>query len=67
MKKIMILGAGVFQIPAIKKARELGFETLVCSYYPDDPGMKMAHKAYNISTIDRKRFWNLQELKRLMA
>ena len=30
-KKLMILGAGIYQVPLIKKAKEMGLETLVVS------------------------------------
>lgn len=30
-KRIMILGAGVYQVPLIKKAKEMGLETVVFS------------------------------------
>ncbi len=53
-KKLMILGAGPFQVPAIRKAQELGHKVLVCSYYKDDPGMTLADKAFHISTLDIK-------------
>ena len=30
-RKIMILGAGIYQVPLIRKAKEMGLETLVVS------------------------------------
>lgn len=51
----MILGAGIFQVPAIRKAQEMGLTVIVCSNRQKDPGMSIAEKAYNISTIDQER------------
>lgn len=31
MKKILILGAGIYQVPLINTARRLGIETIVAS------------------------------------
>ena len=50
----MILGAGTFQVPAITKANELGYRTVALSYYPDDPGMKLASKSYVCSTTEKE-------------
>ena len=58
-KKIMILGAGIYQLPAIIKAKEMNFETIVCSIYPDDPGMSIADKPYDISTIEKEKILNV--------
>ena len=54
-KKLMILGADIFQVPAIEKAKDLGITTLVCSYNSDDPGMRLADKAFNISIINKEK------------
>nr|WP_147665228.1 ATP-grasp domain-containing protein [Candidatus Prometheoarchaeum syntrophicum] len=43
-KKIMILGAGVYQVPLIKKSKELGYETLVVSYEGNYPGFQFSDK-----------------------
>ena len=45
MKKIMILGAGIYQVPLILKAKEMGLYTLVVSYpgpYPALPSLTNA-------------------------
>ncbi len=51
-KKIMILGAGVFQLPAIHKAREMGLVTVVCGGNADEPGLKIADVPCHVSTTD---------------
>ena len=46
MTKIMILGAGIYQVPLIKKSIELGIYTIVVSIPGDYPGFKYADKVY---------------------
>ena len=45
MKKLLVLGAGLLQIPVIKKAREMGVYVIAADDDPDAPGMAMADKA----------------------
>ena len=45
MKKLLVLAAGLLQIPVIKKAREMGVYVIVADDDPDAPGMEMADKA----------------------
>lgn len=52
MKKMMILGAGVYQVPLIQKAKELGFYTIVVSYAGNYPGFALADKVYTLDTTD---------------
>ena len=52
MKKVMILGAGIYQVPIIKKAMEMGFETIAVSPDGNYPGLKIADKVYNIDVRD---------------
>lgn len=54
MKRLMILGAGELQLPAIVQAKQLGFETVVADQNPDAPGMRAADFAVQVSTIDEK-------------
>lgn len=53
MKKIMIMGAAVEQLPGIVKAKEMGLETAVVDYNPKAIGIPLADKYYNASTIDK--------------
>lgn len=52
--KLLILGAGIYQVPLIKKARELGCFTVVASIEGDYPGFDIADKCYFVSTQDEK-------------
>lgn len=52
MKKLMVLGASILQLPAIQIARELGYEVIAVDMNPEAIGFKWASKQYVISTID---------------
>ena len=52
MKKIMILGAGVYQVPLIKRAKEMGLYTIVVSIPGNYPGFALADKVYYENTVD---------------
>lgn len=54
MKKLMILGAGIYQFPLIEKAKELGYYTVVCSIKGNYPGFNIADKVYYVNTTDRE-------------
>lgn len=52
MKKILVLGAGIMQIPIIKKIKSLGFIPVVADYAADAPGFKFSENNYIVSTLD---------------
>ena len=52
MKRLLILGAGVMQLPIIQKARQLGLYTIVADYDPEAVGFKDADKRAIISSTD---------------
>ena len=52
MKKLLIIGASILQVPGIKKAKELGYYTAVADYDPNAVGIPLADEYYNVSTID---------------
>ena len=53
MKKIMILGASILQLPAIRKAKEMGLDVIVVDMNPDAVGFKEEGiTRLQISTID---------------
>lgn len=59
MKKIMILGAGPFQIAAIHKAQAMGLSVIACSNNPADPGIMDADIPYIISTTEKEQLLNV--------
>lgn len=52
MKKILIIGAGVLQIPAILEAKKMGLRVMTFDYDKNAPGFELADESYEISTID---------------
>jgi biotin carboxylase/ribosomal protein S18 acetylase RimI-like enzyme len=52
MKKILILGANINQVPLIKAARDEGYYAIVCDYAADHPGVKFADKHYAVDYLD---------------
>lgn len=55
MKKLMILGAGIYQVPLIKKAKEMGVYTIVVSIPGNYPGFSLADKVYYEDTTDYEK------------
>lgn len=51
-KCIIIIGAGVMQVPAIKSAKKMGLQTVVFDYNPEAVGVKLADKFVCVSTLD---------------
>lgn len=52
MKKILILGAGIYQVPLIKTAKRLGLYSIVVSIPGNYPGFALADKVYYENTTD---------------
>lgn len=55
MKKIMILGAGQYQMPIITRAKEFGLHTVVISPQGDYPGFDIADSYYYVDVKDMDR------------
>lgn len=52
MKKILIIGASILQLPAITKAKEMGMYVGVIDYNPNAVGVPYADEFFCVSTID---------------
>ena len=52
MKKLMIMGAGIYQVPLIKKAKEMGIHTIAVSIPGNYPGFAIADEICHINTVD---------------
>ncbi len=52
MKRLLIIGASILQLPAIKKAKELGHYVAVADFNPNAVGIPFADEFFNASTID---------------
>lgn len=53
-KKIMIMGAGIYQVPLIQKAKEMGLTTLVVSIPGAYPGITLADQFIPLDTRDKE-------------
>jgi len=53
-KKMMILGASALQVPAIRKAKEMGYEVISVDYDPDALGFELADVKLVVSTLDQE-------------
>lgn len=67
MKKIMILGAGVLQLPAIICAREMGLTVIAVDMDPAAVGFSYADICVPVSTIDIPRVVEAAEKHRIDA
>ena len=52
MKRLLILGASILQLPAIKKAKQKGYYTIVADMNPNAIGVQYADEFHCVSTID---------------
>lgn len=52
MKRILIIGASILQLPAIRKAKDMGYYVGVADYNPNAVGIAYADEFFNVSTID---------------
>lgn len=67
MKKVLILGAGVYQVPLIKKAKELGFYTIVASIPGNYPGFQYADKVYYENTTNQTNILSISKSEKIDA
>lgn len=58
-KRIIILGAGELQVPAIIQSKQLGYETIVIDMDENAVGISYADSFYPISTLDEEALDNL--------
>jgi len=65
MKKLMILGAGIYQVPLIKKAKEMGLYTIVVSIPGKYPGFQLADKVYYENTVDYDKILKIAENEKI--
>ena len=54
MKKILMLGGAMQQIPAIAAAKKMGLYVITCDYLPENPGHQYSDAYYNVSTTDKE-------------
>lgn len=67
MKKIVILGAGVYQVPLIRAAKQMGLYVIVVSTPGNYPGFALADKTYEISTTDKEAVLTMAKEEQISA
>lgn len=50
--RLLILGAGVYQLPLVQTARRLGCTVLATSHLEHDPALRVADKGFGVSILD---------------
>lgn len=65
MKKVMILGAGIYQVPLIKKAKEMGLYTIVVSIPGNYPGFAYADKVIYENTVNADAILELAKAEKI--
>lgn len=53
-KKLMLLGGSEAQLISIRKAKEIGYYTVLCDFLPDNPGQYIADSFHLVSTTDKE-------------
>ena len=54
MKRLLIIGASVLQVPAIRCAKAAGLHVAVADFNPQAVGIPLADEYFNVSTIDEE-------------
>ena len=65
MKKIMILGAGIYQVPLIKCAKKMGLYAIVVSIKGNYPGFSLADEVIYENTTDYERILTIAKEKNI--
>ena len=65
MKKLLFLGAAPTQISPIEYALEKGHYVITCDNKPENPGHRLAHESYVISTTDKEAVLGLARDKQI--
>lgn len=60
-KKVLFLGGTAIQMPAIRKAKEMGLYVITCDNRPSNPGHALADEYHDISIADNDAVLQLAE------
>ena len=63
----MFLGAAHFQLPPLIYAKKSGYSTITCDNVKSNPGHKISHKSYNVSTTDINQIMKIAQKERIDA
>ena len=67
MKKILILGAGLPQVPLIKKVKSMDMLAVVSSIKGNYPGFEYADKVYYVDTTNQKEIFKIAQDEQIDA
>jgi len=65
MEKILILGGAKGQVPIIESAKEQGYYVVLCDWTTTNPGIALADKHYQVSTLDKVAVLNVARLEKV--
>jgi len=65
MKKLMIMGAGIYQVPLIKTAKRMGIHTIAVSIPGKYPGFSVADEICHINTVDYEAVLDVAREKKI--
>lgn len=65
MRKVLLLGGAMQQIPIIKQAKEMGLYVITCDYLPENPGHRFSDEYHNVSTTDFDGILRVAEKKNI--
>ena len=66
-KKLLILGAGIYQVPLIETAKRMGLETIVASIPGNYPGFALADKVVYENTVDKEAMLALAKAEQVQT
>ena len=66
-ESLLILGAGIYQVPLIKRAKSRGFKTIVVSIPGNYPGFEIADTVYYKNTTDKESILRIAEEEKVSA
>ena len=61
MKSVLVLPAGIYQLPAVLKAKELGCRVITADNNPQNPGHQYADRAEFVSATDKEKILSLAQ------
>ena len=66
-KSILILGAGIYQVPLIRRAQARGYRAVVASIPGNYPGFALADRVYYTDTTDKEAILKIAEAEQVCA
>jgi len=64
-KKLLVVGAGFGQLPAIEKAKQMGLEVITVDRNPEALGMKLADHSYPVDIIYKEGVLEIAEMHQI--